>query len=110
MKIDWGCVITSREIVAYLFASNRGNAIIISSTAACSIGLTWGGIEFSWNSGRVLVPLILGVVGIAAFLLYEAKLTKFPLVRTESQYDLFFMFKRRFPCTSSRTELVSVGM
>ncbi|KAJ7822176.1 Mfs1.2 [Mycena olivaceomarginata] len=63
MKIDWG-----------------GNAIIISSTAACSIGLTWGGIEFSWNSAHVLVPLILGVVGIAAFLLYEAKMTRFPLV------------------------------
>ncbi|KAJ7774443.1 major facilitator superfamily domain-containing protein [Mycena olivaceomarginata] len=64
MKIDWGV----------------RNAIIISSTAACSIGLTWGGIEFSWNSAHVLVPLILGVVGIAAFLLYEAKMTRFPLV------------------------------
>ncbi|KAJ6511403.1 major facilitator superfamily domain-containing protein [Mycena vitilis] len=63
MKIDWG-----------------GNAIIIGSTAACSIALTWGGIEFSWNSANVLVPLILGVVGIGGFLLYEAKMTRFPLV------------------------------
>ncbi|KAJ7729243.1 iron permease [Mycena maculata] len=63
MKIDWG-----------------GNTIIIGSTAACSIGLTWGGIEFSWTSAHVLVRLILGVVGIGTFLLYEATMSKFLLV------------------------------
>ncbi|KAJ6567332.1 Mfs1.2 [Mycena vulgaris] len=62
MKIDWGY------------------AYIISATAACSIGLTWGGIEFAWNSAHVLVPLILGLVGIGVFVWYEATVTRFPLV------------------------------
>ncbi|KAF9457247.1 iron permease [Collybia nuda] len=49
-----------------------GNAIIIASTTSVLLGLTWGGIRFSWSSARVLVPLILGLAGIAAFVVYEA--------------------------------------
>ncbi|OBZ79894.1 putative transporter C3H1.06c [Grifola frondosa] len=34
-----------------------GNAIIIGSTCACVIALTWGGVVFPWSSPQVLVPL-----------------------------------------------------
>ncbi|GAA5878611.1 hypothetical protein JCM8547_003844, partial [Rhodosporidiobolus lusitaniae] len=44
------------------------------------LGLTWGGVTYSWSSFRVLVPLILGLVGMAAFLLVERSFVKHPTV------------------------------
>ncbi|KAJ3552511.1 hypothetical protein NM688_g4116 [Phlebia brevispora] len=57
-----------------------GNIIIIASSTACVVGLTWGGVKFAWSSAQVLTPLILGLAGIAFFLLYEAKIAKEPVV------------------------------
>ncbi|KIP05681.1 hypothetical protein PHLGIDRAFT_119585 [Phlebiopsis gigantea 11061_1 CR5-6] len=63
MKLDW-----------------IGNVLIISSTTAIILGITWGGIRYPWSSPRVLCPLILGVVGLAGALVYEAKWAKQPTV------------------------------
>lgn len=41
------------------------------STSAL-LGLTWGGIKYSWGSVHVLAPLILGLAAILAFFFYEA--------------------------------------
>ncbi|KAJ3552285.1 hypothetical protein NM688_g4228 [Phlebia brevispora] len=57
-----------------------GNVIIIASSTACVIGLTWGGVKFAWSSAQVLAPLIIGLVGIAGFLVYEAKIASEPVV------------------------------
>ncbi|KAL0960432.1 hypothetical protein HGRIS_005475 [Hohenbuehelia grisea] len=57
-----------------------GNFIIVASTTSCTIALTWGGIIAPWSSSRVLVPLILGLVGLGVFILYEAIFAKFPLI------------------------------
>jgi hypothetical protein len=57
-----------------------GNAIIISSTSAAIIGLTWGGVEHPWSSPQVLIPLILGLCGVAAFFVYETRVATHPLV------------------------------
>lgn len=59
---------------------DSGNFLVISSTAACTIALTWGGITAPWHSVRVLVPLVLGLVGLWAFIVYEAALAKHPIV------------------------------
>ncbi|KAI0350929.1 iron permease [Trametes cingulata] len=48
-----------------------GNAVIITSTILVFLGLTWGGLRFPWISAPVLVTIILGVIGIAAFLVLE---------------------------------------
>lgn len=50
-----------------------------SSTAAL-LGLTWGGVQYPWSSARVLVPLILGFVGIICFMIYEALVPMEPTV------------------------------
>lgn len=60
--------------------SYRGNFLVVSSTAAYTIGLTWGGITAPWDSARVLVPLVLGLVGLGIFIAYEATLATHPLV------------------------------
>ncbi|KAI0045564.1 MFS general substrate transporter [Auriscalpium vulgare] len=50
-----------------------GNMLITSSTTSVVIALTWGGVVYSWQSARVLVPLVLGLIGLAAFVVYEMK-------------------------------------
>ena len=49
-----------------------GNALLIASVVAVLIALTWGGTEYDWSSYRTLVPLILGLLGIGAFLCIES--------------------------------------
>ncbi|KAI1261695.1 MFS general substrate transporter [Xylariaceae sp. FL1019] len=49
-----------------------GNAILIASVTAVLIALTYGGTRYSWSEWRVLVPLILGLLGLGAFLLFES--------------------------------------
>jgi hypothetical protein len=62
-------------------SANSGNFLVISSSSAVVIALTWGGIQFPWSSGRVLAPLVLGLVGLVGFMAYEAMLAKHPIVR-----------------------------
>ncbi|KIJ65390.1 hypothetical protein HYDPIDRAFT_110438 [Hydnomerulius pinastri MD-312] len=57
-----------------------GNFLVISSTVSCTIGLTWGGITAPWMSPTVLVPLVMGIVGLLAFIAYEATFAENPLV------------------------------
>jgi hypothetical protein len=60
--------------------TNSGNFLVIASTVAYTIGLTLGGITAPWGSVTVLVPLVLGLVGLRVFVVYEATLAKHPLV------------------------------
>lgn len=57
-----------------------GNLLITASVTSTLIGLTWGGVQFSWSSARVLVPLILGIFGIFAWVLYEIFMAKQPFL------------------------------
>jgi hypothetical protein len=49
-----------------------GNALLVASVVAVLIALTWGGTVYEWSSYQTLVPLILGLVGIGAFLCIES--------------------------------------
>lgn len=57
-----------------------GNALVIAATTSCMIGLTWGGVQYQWSSYHILVPLILGLAGLAGFLVYEACIPNNPVV------------------------------
>ncbi|KAI0311002.1 hypothetical protein OF83DRAFT_1032136, partial [Amylostereum chailletii] len=57
-----------------------GNFLIISSTTAVVIALTFGGLQFPWRSANVLVPLILGLLGLCAFLIYEIMIAVNPII------------------------------
>ena len=54
--------------------------LVIASTAAVVLALTWGGVRFPWSSAHVLVPLLLGFVGLLAFMWYESRFAQIPLV------------------------------
>ncbi|KAF9234171.1 major facilitator superfamily domain-containing protein [Melanogaster broomeanus] len=57
-----------------------GNMIVIGSSVSCTLALTWGGVTAPWNSATVLAPLIIGLLGLVAFIVYEATLATNPLV------------------------------
>ncbi|KAI9572003.1 major facilitator superfamily domain-containing protein [Boletus coccyginus] len=57
-----------------------GSFLAISSTVAYTTGLTWGGVTAPWGSVMVLVPLVLGLIGLVVFIAYEATFAKHPLV------------------------------
>ncbi|KAJ7931029.1 iron permease [Mycena leptocephala] len=57
-----------------------GNSIVITASSLLVLAVTWGGIQYPWSSPKVLIPLCAGMVGLAAFLLYEVKFAKHPIV------------------------------
>ncbi|MCJ1246457.1 hypothetical protein MMC30_003664 [Trapelia coarctata] len=48
-----------------------GNAILIASTVAILYALTYGGTKESWSSFRTILPLVLGLLGLGGFMLFE---------------------------------------
>ncbi|UKZ93433.1 uncharacterized protein TrAFT101_008347 [Trichoderma asperellum] len=60
-----------------------GSIVFIASTTSFLIPLTWGGVLYSWDSWRTLVPLILGIAGIALFVVYEAFIAPNPIIPIE---------------------------
>ena len=48
-----------------------GAVLLTSSVTSFLAPVSWGGVIFPWSSWHTLVPLILGVCGTGAFILYE---------------------------------------
>ncbi|KAK4869981.1 hypothetical protein LT330_005705 [Penicillium expansum] len=48
-----------------------GNILIMGATAAILCALTYGGSRFPWSSWRIMVPLVLGLVGLVIFMVFE---------------------------------------
>ncbi|KIM76367.1 hypothetical protein PILCRDRAFT_826363 [Piloderma croceum F 1598] len=57
-----------------------GNLFFVACTTSCVIGLTWGGIQFSWGAAQVLVPLLFGLIGLGCFIVYESKVPTNPII------------------------------
>ena len=66
---------TNRELK---FIDRRGNVIIMAGTTCALTALTWGGIQFPWDSAHVLGPLIVGFIFIGLFFVYEFLVPKEP--------------------------------
>ncbi|KAM7206086.1 hypothetical protein V8F20_002868 [Naviculisporaceae sp. PSN 640] len=48
-----------------------GNLLIVASSVAVLLALTWAGAYYPWSSPRVLVPLILGLLGLCSLFWLE---------------------------------------
>ncbi|PTD12582.1 Efflux pump FUS6 [Fusarium culmorum] len=48
-----------------------GNAILVGSSISILIALTWAGPVHPWSDVRILAPLILGILGLVGFVIYE---------------------------------------
>ncbi|KAH6949223.1 major facilitator superfamily domain-containing protein [Fusarium avenaceum] len=53
-RIDWG-----------------GSILLIGSVTSIVLSLSWGGSEHSWSAWQTIVPLIVGLVALAAFFVYQ---------------------------------------
>lgn len=56
-----------------------GSLIFVPSTIPVLLGLVMGGVQFPWSSYHIIVPLVLGVVGWAAFQIQQSFSSK-PIV------------------------------
>ncbi|GAA5852177.1 hypothetical protein JCM8547_006690 [Rhodosporidiobolus lusitaniae] len=59
------------------------NILFVCASTATILALTWGGVSYPWSSFRVLVPLVLGLVGMVAFVFLEKSFVKVPTVPFE---------------------------
>ncbi|KAJ7117982.1 MFS general substrate transporter [Mycena crocata] len=57
-----------------------GNAIVIVGSGLAIIGMTWGGVHYSWASAEVLAPLIIGFLLLGVFAVYEVKAAARPTI------------------------------
>jgi len=48
-----------------------GNAVLMASVVSILFAVTYGGTRYSWSSLRIIAPLVLGGVGMAAFQVFE---------------------------------------
>ncbi|KAI0368428.1 iron permease [Pilatotrama ljubarskyi] len=48
-----------------------GNMLMATGSTLALLGLTWGGIQYPWNSAHVFAPLVIGFVLMGAFFIYE---------------------------------------
>ncbi|KAK2821825.1 hypothetical protein FQN49_007636 [Arthroderma sp. PD_2] len=57
-----------------------GAVLFVCSAVSFLIPVTWGGVMYDWSSWRTLVPLILGIVGLVCFMLYETYIAVDPMI------------------------------
>ncbi|KAB8218051.1 major facilitator superfamily domain-containing protein [Aspergillus novoparasiticus] len=58
-----------------------GLVLFICSTASFLVALSWGGVMYAWHSWRVLVPLIIGTIGMVGVMGYETHIPKDPILQ-----------------------------
>jgi hypothetical protein len=59
-----------------------GMALFLASTTGFLIPVTWGGVQYPWDSWRTLVPLIVCGAGMVGFVVYIEFFAVNPLIRT----------------------------
>jgi EmrB/QacA subfamily drug resistance transporter len=53
-----------------------GAALLAACTTPLLLGLVWGGTDYEWTSGHVVLALCLSAIGLASFLLWERGVTE----------------------------------
>lgn len=69
--------LTRREIIQQI--DYVGGFLSISGMLLFMMGMQWGGYQYKWHTAHVLVPLLLGIVLIAAFLIWESFFAPYPM-------------------------------
>jgi hypothetical protein len=59
-----------------------GMVLFLASTTGFLIPITWGGVQYPWDSWRTLVPLIVCGLGMVAFVIHQEYFAAEPLIRT----------------------------
>ena len=65
-----------------------GIALTLAGTTIFLLGLTWGGVDYPWDSAHVIATLIVGFVLSVAFVLWQWKGARYPLIPREITFLL----------------------
>ncbi|KAH8725917.1 putative MFS transporter [Phaeosphaeriaceae sp. PMI808] len=69
-----------------------GSALFVGATTCFLMPVTWGGVQYAWESWCTIFPLVLGVVAIIAFCVYEKYVPREPIIRLKllREYNMAF--------------------
>ena len=84
----------------------RGIIVMIGSTVSILLAITWGGVQYPWTSARVLVPLVIGGVGIAVFFVLELFWLKGPTVSSYLSHRFRKLTRIRYHGTGFSSPIV----
>ncbi|KAF1912620.1 major facilitator superfamily domain-containing protein [Ampelomyces quisqualis] len=59
-----------------------GMVLFLASTTGFLIPVSWGGVQYPWDSWCTLVPLLVSAAGLFAFVIHQEYLAPHPLIRT----------------------------
>ncbi|KAF2789255.1 MFS general substrate transporter [Melanomma pulvis-pyrius CBS 109.77] len=59
-----------------------GMVLFLGSTTGFLIPITWGGVQYPWDSWRTLVPMLVSAAGLVAFVIHQEYFAPEPLIRT----------------------------
>ncbi|KAB5513367.1 major facilitator superfamily domain-containing protein [Coniochaeta sp. 2T2.1] len=57
-----------------------GSVLFVLSSTSFLIAVSWGGIQFPWGSWHTVVPLVLGLIGLGLFFLWEGFKAEKPML------------------------------
>lgn len=49
-----------------------GNSVLVASVVSILIALSWANTRYAWSEYQIIIPLVLGFVGMGLFFLYES--------------------------------------
>ncbi|KAF5253084.1 hypothetical protein FOXYS1_14572, partial [Fusarium oxysporum] len=77
-----------------------GNIIITGSSISVLLALTWAHVVCPWDSPEVLAPLIIGIIGVVVFFVWEAKWATEPVVplRIFKHWSSILLYIETFMC------------
>ncbi|KAF2214938.1 hypothetical protein CERZMDRAFT_110478 [Cercospora zeae-maydis SCOH1-5] len=76
---------TTRDILRQI--DYVGGFLSVSGMLLFMMGMQWGGYQYSWDSAHVLAPLVLGIVLIVAFVIWETYFAPFPMFPKRLRQD-----------------------
>ncbi|PIB02360.1 putative HC-toxin efflux carrier TOXA [Cercospora beticola] len=76
---------TTREVLRQI--DYVGGILSVGGMLMFMMGMQWGGYQYDWDSAHVLAPLILGVVMIIAFLIWESYYAPYPMFPKRLRQD-----------------------
>ncbi|KAI0013767.1 major facilitator superfamily transporter [Xylariaceae sp. FL0662B] len=64
-----------------------GSVMFTGSATSFLMAISWGGIQYPWNSYETIVPLVIGVFGLAVTVVYEMYFATQPFLRRSLFYS-----------------------
>ncbi|ORY70309.1 major facilitator superfamily domain-containing protein [Pseudomassariella vexata] len=75
-----------------------GTAISVSAVTTLLLGMTWGGVMFPWDSWQTIIPILVGLLGLFGFAMYEKRFPVEPIIRIDllCSYNMLYSLMAAF--------------